>query len=71
MCNEMVFDNDAAKLELEQADHKAAEAWRFRHLKSRETQMLNAVLSGVVRFLRKTFSPEKTAAGSVRKRLSY
>ena len=43
---------DEARLEAEQADRKAAEAWRFRHHKSVERQFLETGVSAVVGFLR-------------------
>lgn len=46
---EVTFHNDATKLEMAQASHKAAENWRFRHLKSKERKVVAAILATVLR----------------------
>jgi len=40
--------SEIAKLETERAERKAAENWRFRHLKSKEIKVLTAVLTSVL-----------------------
>ena len=47
---EVTFHNDTAKLEMAQASRKAAETWRFRHLKSKERKVLAAILATVFAF---------------------
>ena len=39
---------EIAKLNTRRAERKAAENWRFRHLKTRETKVLTAVLASVL-----------------------
>ena len=56
---------DAARLEAAQADRKAAEAWRFRHLKSAERRLLEAGGSAVLKFLREAYGALR-AHGAVR-----
>jgi hypothetical protein len=41
--------NDATMSEMAQASRKAAENWRFRHLKSKERKVLAAILTTVHR----------------------
>ncbi len=71
MYYDTVYDNDHLKIEMEQADGKAAQTWRFRHLKSIESRVLSAVLGSVRRFLRRVFHPRKSATDSVLKQPSY
>jgi hypothetical protein len=51
MYADMQVQNDAAKLEMAQASRKAAEGWRFRHLKPRGQKVLTAILASLVAFL--------------------
>ena len=45
--------SDIAKLETKRAERKAAENWRFRHFKSRESQVMTAIVTNVLQlFLR-------------------
>ena len=47
------LENDFARFEQERLDRKAAEGWRFRHFKSRESQVLTAIVTNVLQlFLR-------------------
>ena len=45
-------DIDIAKLEAKEAERKAAENWRFRHLKSQERKVLTAILTSVLGLFR-------------------
>jgi hypothetical protein len=58
MCERMVKDTLAA-------DRKAAEAWRFHHVKSKERQLLEAGWRAVVGFLHETYGALR-AKGSAR-----
>jgi hypothetical protein len=40
--------SDSWKLEAERVERRAAERWRFRHLKSKESQFATAVLTAVL-----------------------
>lgn len=40
--------SDIAKLRVQRAERKAAERWRFRHLKTKESKVLTAVLTSVL-----------------------
>ena len=42
---------EAAKLETERAERRAAEAWRFRKIKPRSSKLLNTVLTSLTSFL--------------------
>jgi hypothetical protein len=48
---DMALHNDAAQLEMARASRKAAEGWRFRHLKPRGQKLLTAILASLVAFL--------------------
>ena len=52
-CEKLVKDTQAA-------DRRAAEAWRFHHVKTRERQLLEAGLKAVVGFLRETYGALRT-----------
>jgi hypothetical protein len=47
--NEMM-ENDAVKQNLERRYHKAAEAWRFRHLKGKGGQSFATILTSLLAF---------------------
>ena len=50
---EGLIASDIAKLETARAERKAAENWRFRHLKSKESKVLTAIVTSVLQlFLR-------------------
>ena len=51
MYSDMEAYNDAAKLEMERASRKAAEGWRFRHLRPKGQKVLAAILASLVAFL--------------------
>jgi hypothetical protein len=55
---------DAARQEAAQADRKAAEAWRFRYLKSKERQLLEAVVSAAAKFLREAYDALRAHRGA-------
>ena len=48
-----------------EADRRAAEAWRFHHVKSKERQLVEAGLRALVGFLRETYGALR-AKGSAR-----
>lgn len=60
-------------MDIEEAERKATENARFRHLKSKEREMLGAALTMVYGFLRKASNSVrgKLTTGSINKRLSY
>ena len=43
--------SEAEKLEIAQASRKAAEGWRFRHLRPKGQKALTAILASLVAFL--------------------
>ena len=47
--NEMM-ENGAVKQDLERRYRKAAQAWRFRHLKGKGSQVFAAILTGLLTF---------------------
>jgi hypothetical protein len=53
MLYEGYIGSEISKLETERAERRAAENWRFRHLKSKESQVLTAIVTSVLQlFLR-------------------
>jgi hypothetical protein len=53
MLYEAYIASDIAKLETQRAERKAAENWRFRRFKSKESQVLTAIVTSVLQlFLR-------------------
>jgi hypothetical protein len=64
---------EIGKMRIKRAERKAAENWRFRHLKSKESKVLAAVLTNVRGFFRRAFSlaRRKSDTGSARERLSF
>jgi FixJ family two-component response regulator len=53
MFYEGLIEYDVSRFETERAERRAAENWRFRHLKSRERQVLAAIVTSVLQlFLR-------------------
>ena len=53
MYTDFFVASDVAKLETKLAERKAAENWRFRHLRSKERQVLTAIVTNVLQlFLR-------------------
>ncbi len=51
MYHDVVYRNDEFRRDLAQADREAAQAWRFRHMRSREPRLLAsavAILSSVL-----------------------
>ena len=61
------------RMDIERAERRATENARFRHLKSKEREMLDAALTMVYRFLRKVSNSVrgKPTAGLINKELSY
>ncbi|MBN1135066.1 MAG: hypothetical protein JXM73_00675 [Anaerolineae bacterium] len=57
------LENDYARFKISQADRKAAEAWRFRHLKPKNTQVLSVILGAIHRFLQPVFHSQRAAIG--------
>ena len=51
MYSDLAVYNDAAKLEMARASRKAAEGWRFRHLKPKGQKVLTAILASLFAFL--------------------
>jgi FixJ family two-component response regulator len=50
---EGIVASEISKLETPRAERRAAERWRFRHLKSKESQVLTAVVTNILQlFLR-------------------
>jgi hypothetical protein len=47
--NEMM-ENDAVRQDLERRYHKAAETWRFRHLKGKGPQVFAAIVTALLAF---------------------
>ena len=45
---ESLIASDIAKLETERAERKAAENWRFRHLKAKRSKVLTAIFTSVL-----------------------
>ena len=70
---EMLTEVEIRKMDIEAAERKATENARFRHLKSKEREMLDAALARVRGFLRRAFNSVrgKPTAGSISKRLYY
>jgi hypothetical protein len=66
-----IFDNDYEKSKLAHSNRKAAEGWRFRHLKPKGSQILSAVLCSVRKFFQRQGPSHRTAIGSVREQPSY
>jgi FixJ family two-component response regulator len=53
MLYEGYIATEVAKLETRRAERSAAQRWRFRHLKSKESQVLTAIVTSVLQlFLR-------------------
>jgi hypothetical protein len=53
MLYEAYVASEVAKFETQRAERKAAENWRFRHIKSKESQVLTAIVTSVLQlFLR-------------------
>jgi len=53
MLYEGYIATEVSKYETKLAERKAAENWRFRHIKSKESQVLTAIVTGVLQlFLR-------------------
>ena len=53
MLYEGFIASDVWKMETKRAERRAAENWRFRHLKSKESQVLTAIVANVLQlFLR-------------------
>jgi hypothetical protein len=53
MYTDPYLEYDIAKFETKRLDRKAAEAWRFRHFKSKGSQILTAIVTNVLQlFLR-------------------
>jgi hypothetical protein len=63
--------NDAAKLEMAQADRKAAAGWRYRHHRGAASRVLSAAWSGVKGIVDKALSAKRPGIAIARKRLSY
>ncbi len=63
------YDINIARREAAELDRKAAEAWRFRHMKSREGQLLSAILSSAIRVFRNVFRAKKQVASSASQHL--
>jgi hypothetical protein len=61
------------KMDIEEAERRATENARFRYLKSKKREMLDAALTRVYGVLRRAFNSVhvKPTAGSINKRLSY
>jgi hypothetical protein len=61
------------KMDIERAERRATENARFRHLKSREREMLDAALVMVHGSLHRAFDSVrgKLTTGSINKELSY
>jgi hypothetical protein len=61
------------KMDIERAERRATEKARFRHLKSKEREMLDAALARVYGVLRRAFNAlhGKPATGSIDKQMSY
>ena len=53
MFYEAYIASEVSKLETKRAERRAAEKWRFRHFKSKESQVLTAIVTNVLQlFLR-------------------
>jgi hypothetical protein len=65
------YEIDIARLEAVQPDRKAAEAWRFPHMKSREYQLLSAILGSAIRVFRNVFRAKKHVDSSASQHLAY
>ena len=61
------------RMEIERAERRATENARFRHLKSKEREMLDAALTMLHGALQKAFNSVrvKLTTGSINKKLSY
>ena len=61
------------KMDIEAAERRAIRNARFRHLKSKEREMLDAALTMASGALQRTFNSVqgKLTTGSINKRLSY
>ena len=61
------------RMDIEAAERRATENTRFRHLKSKEREMLDAALAMVHGSLQRAFNSVrgKLTTGSINKRLSY
>ena len=61
------------KMDIERAERRATKNARFRHLKSKEREMLDTALAMVSGFLRKAFNSARgrLTLGSINKELSY
>ena len=51
MYSDMAVYDDAEKFEMDRASRKAAEGWRFRHLKPKGQKVLIAILASLIAFL--------------------
>jgi hypothetical protein len=74
MCGfDMLAEVEIRKMDIEAAERKATENARFRHLKSKEREMLDAALARVCGFLRVAFDSvrAKLTTGPINKELSY
>jgi hypothetical protein len=73
MYSDAIISMDVAKQELAQASRKAEEAWRFRHFKSVEARVLDAILKGALGVARSALAliRAKPAVGSAQEQLSY
>jgi hypothetical protein len=49
--SDMAVYNDAIRLEMARASRKAAEGWRFRHLKPKGQKVLTAILASLIAVL--------------------
>ena len=53
MLYEAYVGSEVSKVETKLAERRAAERWRFRHFKSKESQVLTAIVTSVLQlFLR-------------------